>query len=67
MVTMCDEELNHLTKEEAFSKLKEVTKLRNNMCGAMWWNILNDECLKIADKCIQLGIEREKVISCYKE
>lgn len=67
MVTMSDKELNQITKEEALSKLKESIELRNKMCGAMWWNILNDECLKIARKCIELGAEREKVVAYYKE
>jgi hypothetical protein len=63
MLTINDEKLNHMDKEEALSKLKESIALRNKMGGAMYWNILNDKCFKIAEKCIELGAEREKVIS----
>ena len=32
------------------------------MSGVMYWNILNDECMEIATKCVGLGTDRMEVV-----
>lgn len=56
-----EKELNEISKEEAFEKLKQSVDIRNQMGGAMYWNILNDECCVIASKCVSLGIDRSEI------
>lgn len=46
-------------KEEGLEKLKEAVRLRNQMGGALYWNILNDDCLRMADKLLGMGVSRE--------
>ncbi len=38
------------TKEEGLEKLKKAVRLRNSMSGALYWNIMNDDCLRMADQ-----------------
>lgn len=37
------------TIDQGMTALTEKKALRDKMGGAMWWNVLNDECLKLAD------------------
>ena len=50
-----------MSKEETFEKLKKTVDIRNQMCGNLYWNILNDKCCKIANKCLELGMERSEI------
>ncbi|HYE80854.1 MAG TPA: hypothetical protein VEG39_01670 [Clostridia bacterium] len=59
-----------LSKEEALKiesldvlmdELKEHVKVRNKMSGALYWNILNDECCSIANKCVNLGGDKQVI------
>ena len=43
------------TINEGIEKLKECVSIRNQMGGALYWNICNDDCLKLADKLIDKG------------
>lgn len=43
------------TIENGIEKLKKGVSLRNSMGGALYWNILNDDCLEIATKLIGMG------------
>ena len=61
MLSIKSEEVNLISKEEVFEKLKKSINTRNQMGGAMYWNILNDECCEIANKCLELGIDRSKL------
>lgn len=45
------------TVEEGIQKLKEGVALRNQMGGALYWNILNDDCEKIARKLWMMGAD----------
>lgn len=56
-----------LTKESALKDLKEKVSLRDQMCGALYYNILNDECCQLADRCIQLGCNGDEVESILGE
>ena len=44
------------TKEQGLEKLKEAVAIRNKMGGALYWNIVNDDCLEIADKLFDIGV-----------
>lgn len=61
MFSIKNEELNKMSKEEAFEQLKKSVGIRNEMGGAMYWNILNDECCEIANKCLSLGVDRSEI------
>jgi hypothetical protein len=56
-----DKALELETKEELLAELKERVSLRNKMGGALYWNVLNDECCQIANKCLALGADRTEV------
>ena len=51
------------TKEELFEKLKKRVSMRNQMGGALYWNILNDECCQIANNCLAAGLNRSEIES----
>ncbi len=50
------------TKEEPLEELKEHVKVRDQMGGALYWNILNDECCQIANKLASLGVNRAAIV-----
>jgi len=49
--------------DETLERLKQQVKLRDQMCGVLYYNVLNDECCHLANKCIELGIDRAVVES----
>lgn len=49
------------TIEEGIQKLKEGVALRNRMGGALYWNILNDDCMEIARKLRMMGADRGEI------
>jgi len=58
--------MNYLTKdfdsiETGFVVLKDAVSRRNLMCGDMYWTMLNDDCLEIADKLTSMGADKNKI------
>lgn len=49
------------TKEEGLEKLKGAVRVRNSMGGAMYWNIMNDDCLAMAEKLMSMGVPRAEL------
>lgn len=49
------------TKEQGLKKLKETVSIRNQMGGALYWNIVNDDCLEIADKLFDMGVTSSEI------
>jgi hypothetical protein len=49
------------TLEEGIRALKEAVEIRDKMGGAMYYNILNDDCCSIANKLTSMGANREEV------
>ena len=53
--------MNHInianlsTPEDYLNKLMESVNLRNKMCGSMYYNIINDDCKELADRCVSMG------------
>lgn len=50
------------TVDEGLEKLKDAVKLRNQMGGALYWNILNDDCLAMAAKLMEMGVEQDELV-----
>jgi hypothetical protein len=61
MISITHEALDQMTKEEALEQLKNSVKARDMMGGVLYWNILNDECCEIANKCIELGVDKSEI------
>ncbi|MFZ3171944.1 MAG: hypothetical protein WA118_08195 [Carboxydocellales bacterium] len=47
--------------EKLLEELAEHVRVRNQMGGDLWYNVMHDECCKIADKCVALGLPSQKV------
>lgn len=49
------------TKEQGLEKLKEAVAIRNKMGGALYWNIVNDDCLEIANRLCGMGVASSEI------
>lgn len=47
------------TIEQGIERLKETVKIRDQMGGAMYFNILNDDCCQLASELVRRGADRE--------
>lgn len=47
------------TIEQGIERLKEAVNIRDGMGGAMYWNILNDDCCELASQLRRRGADRE--------
>ena len=54
------------TKEEGMEELKKGISLRNQMCGALYYEILDDDCHEIAKRLISMGADRSEVMAMLK-
>jgi hypothetical protein len=45
-----------ITREDTYHtglvKLKDAVRLRERMCGDLYWNALNEDCCKLANKLV---------------
>ena len=48
------------TVEEGMKKLKDAISIRDKMGGALYYNILNDDCYEIAQKLVSIGAKRSE-------
>jgi hypothetical protein len=55
------------TVEEGLIMLKWKVNTRDQMGGAMYWNILNDECCDLANKLVSMGCDRAKITEVYPD
>ncbi len=53
--------LNFTTLEEGKKELQEGVSLRNKMSGSLYYNAVNYDCCKIADKLIRLGGDKIEI------
>ena len=44
--------IEDLTEENCLDALRDEVALRNKMGGALYWNIVNDDCQRIANVCV---------------
>lgn len=49
--------------ETGLQKLKDAVSLRNKMGGALYYNILNDDCNEIASKLRNMGADADEIIA----
>lgn len=47
--------------EFLLTELKRFVGIRNQMGGALYWNIIHDDCLALARRCMQLGADRKEI------
>lgn len=47
--------------ETGLQKLKDAVSLRNKMGGALYYNILNDDCNEIASKLRNMGADADEI------
>jgi len=52
---------NYITLEEGIEKFKGAINIRNKMGGALYYNIIDDECLQLADKLVDEGADRKMI------
>ncbi len=46
------------TIEEGIEKLKKAVELRNQMGGALFFNVCEEDCLKLANELAEAGADR---------
>lgn len=51
------------TVEEGMKKLKDGISIRDKMGGALYYNILNDDCYEIAQKLVSIGVKQSEVFA----
>jgi len=49
------------TLEEGIDKLKQAVSARNQMGGAMYFNMLNDDCCEIGNKLLSMGANKKEI------
>lgn len=54
-------ETNFSTVEDGLKQLEKAVEIRDQMGGAMHWNILNDDCCTIANELVRLGANRQEL------
>ncbi|MDD2564083.1 MAG: hypothetical protein PHU27_07710 [Salinivirgaceae bacterium] len=50
-------EITYTTVEEGIKKLRERVNIRDQMGGALYWNVFNDECMCLGDRLIDDGAD----------
>jgi hypothetical protein len=61
------EALKLKTKESLLAELREHVKVRNMMGGALYWNVLDEECFQIAAKCVFLGCDKKEISKLLRD
>jgi len=56
-------DINFETLEEGIEKLKKAVETRNQMGGATYWNICEEDCLRLADKLSATGVNKDLIAS----
>lgn len=51
------------TTEEGIEKLKKAVALRDQMGGALYYGVCEEECLKLADKLSAAGADKNLIAS----
>ena len=48
-------------QETLLGELMDKVSIRDKMGGDMWWNVLNDECCQLANKCAENGCDKNVI------
>lgn len=54
------------TIEEGIEELEKAVSTRNSMGGAFYYNMLNEDVLRIADKLIDMGADKSQLEDIMK-
>lgn len=49
------------TIEIGIERLKDAVSLKEQMCGNLYYNILEDNCCTIANKLLAMGANRDEI------
>lgn len=55
------------TTEEGLEKLKKAVRLRNGMGGALYWNIMNDDCYEMSSRLLNMGVDRDVLTNILQD
>lgn len=56
-------DISFTSTEEGMEKLRKYVSIRNAMGGALYWNIVNADCLRLADALVFAGADRNEIKS----
>ncbi len=51
----------NLDFEKDYEELRKKVNLRDQMCGNLYWNIMNDECCELANEISAKGGDKSKI------
>lgn len=54
-------DIDFKTTEEGIEMLKKAVAIRNKMGGALYWNICEEDCLKLADRLTAAGADKQAI------
>ena len=54
-------DIDFTSPDEGINKLKSAVAVRNQMGGAMYWNICEDDCLCLAHKLVVAGVDKDTI------
>lgn len=57
--------INEATAEECIKGCRKAAEIRNQMGGAMYWNMLNEQCHMLYDACREKGVEQDTMSELY--
>lgn len=49
------------TIDEGLDNLKKAVSLRDQMGGALYFNVMDGDCLRIADKLVSMGADKKVI------
>ena len=55
------------TIEEGMQNLKKAVELRDKMGGALYYNIMNEDCCEIASIIVKMGGQRDEIGKIFGE
>ncbi len=50
-------------KDFLLRELSRFIALRNQMGGALYWNVIKDDCIKLCQKCSELGVAWSDIVT----
>jgi hypothetical protein len=49
------------TLPERIEELKKAVQTRDEMGGALYWNMINDDCFEMADQLVKMGGNKDEL------
>jgi|AGTN01.1.fsa_nt_gi hypothetical protein len=54
-------DIDFQTTDEGIEKLKKAVSIRNQMGGALYFNICEEDCLRLADALTAKGVDKDLI------